>query len=308
MTVATRGKEPPTFYNMVSWPKPLIQEEEQVYMKHDQLFKELIGNFFEDFLEVFFPKFHALIDFESIKTLSEELFTDLIDGENRRVDLVIEAKLRGGNTLIIIHIEPQSSYQKNFHQRMFLYFSLLYQKYRKPILPIAVFSYDYVRSEKDQFRVELPNFQVLSFNFLMLELKKMNWREYLKSNNPVAAALLSKMGYKEEEKIQVKKEFLRMLVKMELDPARTRFIHDFFEQYLILNEKEEEILMQEMSQLDNADKFTKLPNSWEERGIRKGREEVAVEMLKEGLSIDLIEKVTHLDKEAIEKLRKKLID
>ncbi|HLS59994.1 MAG TPA: hypothetical protein VK044_02550 [Virgibacillus sp.] len=76
--------------------------------------------------------------------------------------------------------------------------------------------------------------------------------------------------------------------------------------------------MQEISQLDTAHEFTKLPNSWEERGIRKGRqegiekgreegkeearEEVALEMLKEGLSIDFIAKVTHLDKEAIEKL------
>ncbi len=101
-----------------------------------------------------------------------------------------------------------------------------------------------------------------------------------------------------------------MLVTMELDPARTRFINDFFEQYLILNEKEEEELMKEISQLENAEKFTKLPNSWEERGIKKGRkegrEEVAFEMLKEGLPVDLIERVTHLDKEAIEKLQDQL--
>src|SRR5690625_7729799 len=147
---------------MASQSSPLIQEEKQVYMKHDQLFRELIGNFFKEFLEVFFPVFHALIDFESIKSISEELFTDLIDGENRRVDLVLEANFKGEGTLIIIHVEPQSSYLKNFHQRMFLYFSLLYQKYRKPILPIAVFSYDYERSEKDQFNIELPNFQVVS--------------------------------------------------------------------------------------------------------------------------------------------------
>ena len=71
----------------------------------------------------------------------------------------------------------------------------------------------------------------------MVELKKMNWRDYVKSNNPVAAALLSKMGYPKEEKVQVKMEFLRMMVKMELDPARTRFITGFFEQYLTLDAK-----------------------------------------------------------------------
>ncbi|MFD1362853.1 hypothetical protein [Lentibacillus salinarum] len=40
----------------------------------------------------------------------------------------------------------------------------------------------------------------MTFNFLMLELRKMNWREYLQSNNPAAAALL----YTAEERIQVR--------------------------------------------------------------------------------------------------------
>lgn len=41
---------------------------------------------------------------------------------------------------------------------------------------------------------------------MKVELSTMDWRKYLKSNNPVAAALLSKMGYSKSERIQVKKE------------------------------------------------------------------------------------------------------
>ncbi|WP_216831369.1 RpnC/YadD family protein [Alkalihalobacterium elongatum] len=58
------------------------------------------------------------------------------------VDLLVETKLKGKDTLIIIHIEPQSSYQKDFNDRMFIYFSQIYEKYRRPIVPIAVFSYE----------------------------------------------------------------------------------------------------------------------------------------------------------------------
>src|SRR5699024_10451680 len=166
LTLNTR-KPTSNDYN-VKYPRLMIYEKEKEYIKHDQLFKELIGHFFEEFMEVFFPKFHADIDFGSMRPLSEELFTDLIDGENRRVDLVIEAKLKGEETLIIIHVEPQSTYQENFHQRMYLYFNLLYQKYRKPILPIAVFSYDEVRSEENQFDIELLDFSIMSFRFLTL--------------------------------------------------------------------------------------------------------------------------------------------
>lgn len=245
-----------------------------------------------------------------------KLYTDLIDGENRRVDIVIEAKLKGRETLIIIHVEPQSSYQKDFQQRMYHYFSLLYNKYRKPILPIAVFSYEDKHTEHDQFTIDFPFFHVLTFNFLMLELKKKNWREYLQSDNPVAAALLGKMGYNDDEKVQVKKEFLRMMVRMELNPADARFINDFFEQYLQLNEEEEKVLMKEINQSENVEEFFTLSNSWEERGIRKGiqqgleqgmeeaKKEVVLEMLMEGLPIDMIVKVTHLDKETVERLRK----
>src|SRR5690625_1258191 len=126
MVLTSSPQKLSTNYCIVKRPNLVIYEKKKEYIKHDQLFKELIDNFFEEFLEAFFPKIHAEIDFESIRPLSEELFTDLIDGENRRVDLAIEVKLKGKETLVIIHVEPQSTYQKGFHQRMFLYFCLLY--------------------------------------------------------------------------------------------------------------------------------------------------------------------------------------
>lgn len=244
--------------------------------------------------------------------MSEEMFTDLLDGESRRADIVIEAKQKGEDTIIIIHVEPQASYQDFFHERMYQYFSMLYNKYRKPILPIAVFSYEEKRAQQNYFSIRFPFFNVLTFNFLMLELNKTPWRKYLRSNNPVAAALMSKMGYNDDEKVQVKKEFLRMIVSMELNPARARLINDFFETYLTLNKEEEEELMQEINQLENADEIMKLPNSWEEKGIAKGIEkgkvEVALELLKEGAAVEFISKVTGLDNKKVERLRNKLIE
>lgn len=77
---------------------------------------------------------------------------------------------------------------------MYLYFSLLYNKYRKPILPIAVFTYNqHSNHEKNNFSIRFPFFHVLSFQFLTLTLKKLKWREFIRSDNPIAAALLYKM-------------------------------------------------------------------------------------------------------------------
>ncbi len=199
----------------------LVRESPPDYIRHDQLFKELIHTFFEEFLEAFFPEVHPFVDFHDLTPLSEEVFTDLIEGETRRLDIVIETTLKGTKSVIVIHVEPQSSQQTYFHKRMYQYFSLLYNKYRKPIIPIAVFSYE-ENWEKNQYTIAFPFFHVLTFNYLTLHLRKQNWRAYIDSNNPAAAALLSKMGYTEEEKVQVKKSASARLATYKLFRGLTR--------------------------------------------------------------------------------------
>lgn len=282
----------------------LVMEKSPLYTRHDHLFKELIQTFFEEFLESFFPKIHPLINFQEISFLSEEVFTDLLEG-----DVVVETKLKSTDAVMIVHVEPQSTQQSHFHERMYQYFSMLYQRHRKPIIPIAVFSYK-ENWEKNQYIMAFPFFQVLTFNYLTLHLHKKNWRDYITSDNPAAAALLSKMNYKEEERVQVKKEFLRMIVNMQPDPAKERLIYGFFESYLKLNEEEEEQLMEEIKHMDGADRIMEIPISYEEKGKEKGREEgirrVALEMLRKGTAIDFIAEVTKLSKKEIEALKQNL--
>ncbi|MCJ7840148.1 transposase [Lederbergia sp. NSJ-179] len=289
----------------------IVKEKPSPYTKHDQLFKQLIHTFFKDFLEVFFPEVHENIDFHAIRPLSEEVYTDLIEGRTRRLDIVVETKLKGTDVVIIVHVEPQSSAQTYFHERMYQYFSLLYNKYRKPIIPIAVLTYP-ENWEKKKYTMAFPFFHVLTFNYLTLHLRKQNWRKFVHSNNPVAAALISKMGYTDNERIQVKFEFLKMMTKMKLDPAKQRLVYGFFETYLKLDVEEEEKLMEEIQKLPDAEKIMELPISYEERGKIigrqegkvEGKQEVALQMLKKDLPLDLIVEVTQLDRREIERLRK----
>lgn len=290
---------------MAAMPQ-LIQETTptSAYTKHDQLHKELISTFFQEFLDAFFPEVHDSIDFHTIKPLSEEVYTNMLQGNTRRMDIVIETKLKGTNVAIIIHVEPQSYEQNDFHERMYHYFSMLYNKYQKPIIPIAVFTHK-GEWEENQYTMEFPFFHVLTFNYLTLHLKKRNWRDYIQSDNPAAAALMSEMGYKEEEKIQVKKEFLQMITRMELNSAKQRIVYGFFEVYLKLTKQEEEQLMKEIEDLPEAEKILEIPISYEEKGKELGKKEVAMEMLKKGLDVNLIAEVTHLNREEIEGLKER---
>jgi len=207
------------------------------------------------------------------------------------------------------HIEPQSYQQPDFNERMYHYFSMLFNKYKKPIIPIAIFSHDRQPVE-NHYTMAFDFFHVLTFNYLTLHLRKMNWRDYIRSDNPVAAALLSEMGYQKEERIEVKKEFLRMITRMELAPAKQRLIYGFFESYLKLTEQEEEQLMDEVSKLPEADQIFEIPISYEEKGKEIGKEigvrKVAVEMLKKDVDPNFIAEVTHLDIDEIVVLKQQL--
>ncbi|MED0656903.1 Rpn family recombination-promoting nuclease/putative transposase [Anoxybacillus ayderensis] len=288
---------------------------------HDRLFKELITTFFEEFLLLFFPHVHEHIDFQHVSFLSEELFTDVTEGEKYRVDLLVETKLKGEDSLIIVHIENQSYVQPSFPERMFIYFSRLFEKYRKRMLPIAVFSYDSLRNEPSSFTLQFPFFDVLQFRFLTVELRKQNWRDYIRHDNPIAAALLSKMGYTESERVELKKQFLRMIVRMELDEAKQRLLIGFFETYVNLSDEEEQQLRNEVNEMETKEKeqVLELIISYEKKALEKGLKEgverglqqglqqekrqIAKKMLAKGYDVQTIHELTELSLEEIEMLK-----
>ncbi|NNU90051.1 Rpn family recombination-promoting nuclease/putative transposase [Anoxybacillus sp. CHMUD] len=285
---------------------------------HDRLFKELITTFFEEFLLLFFPHVHEHIDFQHVSFLSEELFTDVTAGEKYRVDLLVETKLKGEDSLIIVHIENQSYVQPSFPERMFIYFSRLFEKYRKRMLPIAVFSYDSLRHESSSFTtLQFPFFDVLQFRFLTVELRKQNWRDYIRHDTPIAAALLSKMGYTESERVELKKQFLRMIVRMELDEAKQRLLIGFFETYVRLSDEEEQQLRNEVNEMETKEKeqVLDLIISYEkkalekglkegvERGLQQEKRQIAKKMLEKGYDVQTIHELTELSVEEIEGLK-----
>ncbi|OUM86192.1 Rpn family recombination-promoting nuclease/putative transposase [Parageobacillus thermoglucosidasius] len=274
---------------------------------HDRLFKELIQAFFEEFILLFFPNMYEHIDFCHLSFLSEELFTDVTAGEKYRVDLLVETKLKGEDGLIIVHIENQSYVQPSFPERMFIYFSRLFEKYRTNIVPIAVFSYDAIRDEPSSFTLPLPFGNILHFRFFPVELRKQNWRNYIRSDNPIAAALLSKMGYTESERIELKKQFLRMLVRLELDEAKQRLLIGFFETYVRLSDDEEQQLRNEVNQMETKEKeqVLELLISYEQKGKREGAKQKEREMMRKmiakGMSIADIAHIFDLTEEEVHK-------
>lgn len=104
---------------------PLIETNEQPRVDHDRLYKELFQTFFADFIQLFFQKVYELMDLDHVNFLAQDVFTDVVQGERRSVDILAETRLKGEKVAVIIHVENQSYHENRFHERMFIYFSRL---------------------------------------------------------------------------------------------------------------------------------------------------------------------------------------
>ena len=103
---------------------------------------------------------------------------------------------------------------------------------------------------------------MLQFAYWRIQLKQISWRQYLNSDNPLAAALLSQLDCQPSERLQVKLEFLRLLTRMELDPARMELNTVFFERYLKLSAEEERALQEKLPEELSAEEVKRVRN-WE---------------------------------------------
>jgi hypothetical protein len=243
---------------------------------HDRLFKELITTFFIEFIELFFPQVTQYLDSDYLEFLDKELFTDVTTGEKQEVDLIAKVRFKGQETFFLVHIEAQSSPQKDFNYRLFTYFARLHQQYRLPIYPIVIFSYDRPKTPAPhRYQVGFEDLNVLDFNYRVIQLNRLQWRDFLSSPNPISSALMAKMAIAPEDRPKVKAECLRLLVSLKLNPAKMQLISGFVDTYLLLNPEEELQFNQELSTFieSTQEEVMQLTTSWMRQGLEQGLEQ-----------------------------------
>ncbi|MEH1922770.1 Rpn family recombination-promoting nuclease/putative transposase [Nostoc sp.] len=273
---------------------------------HDRLFKELLSTFFIDFLDLFLPQVASQIDRNSIQLLPQEVFNDVTSGEKKEIDLLAQVRYKQQDTCFLIHVENQSYTETAFAKRMFKYFARLHEKYDLPIYPVVIFSFDEPkRAEPQNYSVIFGDLKVLEFQFVAIQLNRLSWRDFLTQPNPVAAALMSKMNISKQERPQVKAECLRLLATLKLDPARMQLISGFVDTYLRLDDTEKQVFQAAISTmgLDEQEEIMEIVTSWQQEGAQKAKEEIALNLLREGLAIEVITRVTGLTVEQVQQLQ-----
>lgn len=284
---------------------------------HDRLFKELISTFFIEFIELFFPEVINYLETDSVTLLETEMFTDVTAGEKYETDLIAQVRFRGEPSFFLIHIEAESTSRPRFNKRMFRYFARLHEKFDLPIYPIVVFSYDQPKkSAISSYQIDFPNFEVLKFNYRVVQLNQLNWRDFLNRPNPVASALMAKMNINLEDRPKVKAECLRLLVTLKLNPAKMQLISGFIDTYLNLNKTEQQIFQTELGSLqqEEQEEVMQIVTSWMREGIEQGAQrekDLIVRQLKRKLGqidAELETQVKGLELDRVEVLGEALLD
>jgi predicted transposase YdaD len=262
-------------------------------VNHDRLFKELLQEFFAEFIDLFLPDVSAYLDKTSVEFVDKEVFTDITAGVRHEADLVVKARFKGTDSCFLIHVETQAHPQSEFPRRLFSYFARLYEKYNLPIYPIVVFSFDRPKSiQPCQYEVRFPDREVLKFNYAVVQLNQLSWRDFMQQPNPVAAALMAKMTIATKDRAHVKLECLRLLATLKLNRAQQYMISGFVDTYLDLTAKELEIYRRDKRVLSEPEQelIMEIETSWKREGRLEGR----LEGLQEGRLEEIVSVVCRL--------------
>lgn len=244
-------------------------------MKHDPLIKLLLRTFFVDVIELLFPEVNAFLDRSSIEFIDKEIFTGVAGGQRHEVDLIVKAKFKGQETYFLIHIESQGSAQSWFPLRMFEYFAILHLEHGLPVYPIAFFTYATPkRAEPDRYRVVFPDRTVLDFSYRVIQLNRLNWRDFIRKPNPVAAALMTRMKIDPKDRPRVKLECVRMIATLKLTPAKSSLIRQFVDSYLQLSGREVRQYNRQVKAMPSPERESvmEVMNEWEAIGEKRGQE------------------------------------
>jgi hypothetical protein len=108
----------------------------------DSPWKEALDHFLAPFLAFFFPRAHADIDWTRGYQALDKEFQQLIRASEvgrRLADKLFKVWLTDGEECwLLIHIEVQGGYEKDFAQRMFVYNYRAFDRYNQPVVSLAV--------------------------------------------------------------------------------------------------------------------------------------------------------------------------
>jgi len=125
----------------------------------DSPWKEALEQFLPAFLAFFFPDCHAAIDwgkdYESLDTELQQIVADAELGRRLADKLFRVYRKDGQETWVLIHVEMQNQPDEQFAERMYIYNYRIYDRFRRPVVSLAVLGDERASWRPSEFGYEL---------------------------------------------------------------------------------------------------------------------------------------------------------
>ena len=247
-------------------------------MTHDQLFKELLRNFFPDFLRLFLPEEAKRLDLRRLSFVDKEMFTDFPRGKRREADLIARVRTRRGREqLVLVLVEIELRRRRDFAQRMFRYFAQLRLRYDGPILPIVLYlgkAPQGVGLESYE-EVFLGN-RLLDFRFHAVALGSLEADQYVEAASPLVAGLAPLMTPGKMSWPEIVAHCFHQVVEGPLTDVQRSLLIESMQTYINLTQQEHRevqrfVAPQEYEEIQ--DMVTTFSEKMIRKGIQKGIQE-----------------------------------
>jgi hypothetical protein len=290
--------------------------------EEDNVWKEILTSYFREALAFFFPQIHQDIDWNrGYQFLDKELAKILRESKQgqRLADKLVKVYLAGGEEAwLLIHVEVQGYYDREFEERMFIYNYRIFDFYKKEVISLALLTDDsenyrphsYQRKRWDfKLTMEFPTVKLLDYN------KK--WAQLEADPSPFAVVVMAHLKARlkaENERFDWKLRLIRMLIERGYSKPEIVKLFRFIDWLVTIPEAMESRFIEEAGKYFEEEQMPYITTP-ERVGMRKGRHQAALSLVSRllkrrfgELEPELVQRVSALTADQLEELGEALLD
>ncbi len=288
----------------------------------DTPWKQILEAYFPHFMAFFFPEAYSQINwsrgFEFLDGELQQITRETETGK-RITDKLVKVYLQNGKEQwIVAHIEVQNQKEKDFGERVFIYFARLRDKFQREVASFAVLGDTDPNWRPNSFSRETLGFSLqVFFPIAKLVDYKKRKEELEVSDNSFAVVVQAHLAAqatkgKESQQRRRKQKFALMTMLYEQRYSRQEIIDlfRFIDWVLTLPPELEEAFRNDLATYE-GDKNMPYITSIERMGIDRGKAELVIRQLNRRVgqvSEEILERIGKLPIDQLEQLGEDLLD
>jgi hypothetical protein len=269
---------------------------------YDSPWKDILETCFQEFMMFFFPDAAIQIDWQTgYEFLDKELQQVVRDADlgRRNADKLVKVWLQNGQeTFVMVHVEIQGQFDSGFAERMFVYNYRFYDRFRKPIVSLAVLADESEHWRPDRFSYGLWGSET-GIRFPVVKMMDyLNCLDVLESSdNPFAMATLAHLETQQTRqnwtrRFESKRRFIRSLYAKGWTREKIIKLFHFIDWMMRLPDNLDKMLWVEILKIEEETKMRYVSSverigydrGWDE-GIIEGNKKGRIEAIELGLSL-----------------------